>query len=219
MQWRIWQLIDSAFPTGGFAHSGGLEAAAQLGAVRGAGDLRRFARDAIAQAARGAVPFANAAHDGPERLAELDALCHAFLTNPVANAASRAQGGALLSSCARAFPVGALQALAHSTRDQGLKRHAAPLFGAIFKALGEDRGEMRRALLFISVRDVLSAAVRLGIVGPIQAQALQSDLHGDLDAAAARASGWNENDAAQTAPLIDVLQGTHERLYSRLFQS
>jgi hypothetical protein len=29
--WLIWQLMDSAFPTGGFAHSNGFEAAFQAG--------------------------------------------------------------------------------------------------------------------------------------------------------------------------------------------
>jgi urease accessory protein len=32
--WLLWQLADSAFPTGGFAHSGGLEAAWQHGEIR-----------------------------------------------------------------------------------------------------------------------------------------------------------------------------------------
>src|SRR5437764_980339 len=38
----IWQLIDSAFPTGGFAHSSGLEAAWQHGEVRGRTELVSF---------------------------------------------------------------------------------------------------------------------------------------------------------------------------------
>ena len=38
-QWLLWQLADSAFPTGGFAHSGGLEAAWQNGEVSNRGDV------------------------------------------------------------------------------------------------------------------------------------------------------------------------------------
>ena len=60
------------FPTGGFAHSFGLEAAWQQGEVN-AGSLARFVRDAIVQAGRGGVPFVSAAHDDPRELAAIDA--------------------------------------------------------------------------------------------------------------------------------------------------
>jgi len=35
----------------------------------------------------------------------------------------------------------------------------------------------------------------------------------------ARCGALGEEDLAQTAPLLDLLQGHHDRLYSRLFSS
>src|SRR6478672_7199173 len=101
---RIWQLADSAFPTGSFAHSWGLEAAWQSGEVADLAALRRFVLDTLEQAGRGVLPLVNVAHRQPERLSELDAIADLFLTNPVANRASRAQGRAFSSTCARVWP-------------------------------------------------------------------------------------------------------------------
>src|SRR5213596_428349 len=91
--WLTWQLADSAFPTGGFAHSFGLEAAWQQGEVTAA-SLPSFVRDVILQAGRSALPFVVAAYDEPADLPEIDGRCDAFLRNPVANRASRVQGRA-----------------------------------------------------------------------------------------------------------------------------
>src|SRR5439155_820072 len=68
MSWRLWQLADSAFPTGGFAHSAGLEAALQLGEIPDSPAFERFLRDALWQAGQGALPWVSGAHDDPERL-------------------------------------------------------------------------------------------------------------------------------------------------------
>src|SRR5688572_27307111 len=100
----VWQLVDSAFPAGGFAHSGGLEASVHHGHVADSVTLRAFACQAIAQAGRSALPLVTAAHQNPEDLAELDRLSDAFLSSPVANRASRAQGRAFLTASARSFP-------------------------------------------------------------------------------------------------------------------
>ena len=51
--WLIWQLADSAFPCGGFAHSGGLEAALAWGEVDDDPALLDFARNALQQVAGG----------------------------------------------------------------------------------------------------------------------------------------------------------------------
>ena len=58
------QLADSAFPTGGFAHSWGLEAAWQAGELD-AGSLPPLLRQLLWQTAYGTLPIVTAAYDHP----------------------------------------------------------------------------------------------------------------------------------------------------------
>ena len=215
--WMVWQIVDSGFPTGGFAHSWGLEAAWQSGEVTGDAELRQFLRDMISQVGHASLPFVTAAYADVARLQELDALSDVFLTNVVANRASRVQGGALLATCARTWPRPAMATL--EQRSRALCRHAAPIFGAVMRVLDIPLQETQRMFLFQAGRSVLAAAVRLGIVGSYRAQRLQHECSGDLDSVLERCGGLTDAEVAQTAPLIDVLQAAHDRLYSRLFQS
>jgi urease accessory protein len=66
---------------------------------------------------------------------------------------------------------------------------------------------------------VLSAAVRLGVVGSYDAQRLQSECAAWSSHVLRRYRDSGPHDLAQSAPVLDVLQGAHDRLYSRLFQS
>ena len=70
-----------------------------------------------------------------------------------------------------------------------------------------------------AARGVSSAAVRLGIIGAYEAQAIQADLAPHIDTIVQRCGALAPHDIAQTAPLLDLFQSTHDRLYSRLFQS
>jgi len=215
--WLIWQLADSAFPTGGFAHSFGLEAAWQQGEVN-AGSLALFVCDAIAQAGQGGVPFVLAAHDEPGELGVIDARCDAFLRNPVANRASRVQGRAWLGTIGRSFPRPEVHAFCDTVRAP-MSRHYAPLVGAALRTLGVDRDAAARLFLFGVCRGTLSAAVRLGIVGTTDAQRMLAERADDLDRVLASSVILSIDEAAQTSPLADLWQASHDRLYSRLFQS
>jgi urease accessory protein len=219
MEWRVLQLADSAFPTGGFAHSAGLEAAYQQGEVRGLEGLERFVRETLWQAGHGGLPLAAAAHEAASALPRIDALCDAFLSNPVANRASRVQGRAFLSTCVRSIGAGELAELATAARRAGLAQHYAPVFGAVLGRLAIGRDSMQRLFLYFGLRGVVSAAIRLGIVGPYQAQSLQWRLAPELDRVLERCRSLGPEDIAQTAPWLDLLQINHDRLYSRLFQS
>ena len=105
------------------------------------------------------------------------------------------------------------------TRAEGTCAHIAPLSGATFCAVGLPLPVGQKIALYGVARGVLSAAVRLGIAGSFEAQRLQHECSPWLDRIADRCGGLSIDDLAQTAPVLDLLQAGHDRLYSRLFQS
>jgi urease accessory protein len=208
--WRLLQLADGGFPTGGFAHSAGLEAANSLGEVA---DVDRFVRDAVWQAAHAALPFVRRAWAAPAEIAHVDAEADAFLLGHVANRASRAQGRAFVATCASAFGEPAIGKLDDDVRAGSLHGHLAPMQGAVGAALGLSREQTLAFALFACARGVTSAAIRLGRMGPLEAQGVLATLPFD---AALRAV---PDQPMQTAPIAELCGQLHDLLYSRLFQS
>jgi urease accessory protein len=183
-----------------------------------------------------ALPLVMAAFDKPEKLDELDRLCDAFTTNHVANRASRAQGRAFLTAVERIFKVGQASRLPRQregddglispTLPQGaggtpalLYAHFAPVFGALMRELKVPRQTALRLFFFNQLRSAFAAAVRLNIIGPMEAQILQQRLSVKAEEILIRCSALTLDDLAQTSPLLDLWQGAQDRLYSRLFQS
>jgi urease accessory protein len=220
MNLLLWQFADSGFPSGGFAHSGGVEAALHHGVVNDAEALWQLVCDVLTQAGRGSLPLVTAAHaDESSGLADLDGLCEAFLSNAVANRASRAQGQALLMTCVRSFPEAPVLALHEAVRRKRMFGHHAPMFGALARALGIGRPATQRLFLFVTSRSFINAAVRLGAVGVYEAQHLQRQAGLEIPRIVQTCDKLAPTDIAQTAPILDLFQSTHDRLYSKLFQS
>lgn len=209
--WLVWQLCDSAFPTGGFAHSAGLEAAWQHGEVPGSEALAVYLDCSLEQAGRGALPVVLAAHRSPDRWAEINQHYDVFLNNHVANRASRVQGRALLFAAGRIFAL--------ATGDGAGPVHWPAALGRVCRELGLATEVTARLFLHGHVRGLLAAAVRLNIVGPMVAQRLQFLLTARAEQVRRDCSALTLADLTNTAPLLDLWQGAQDRLYSRLFQS
>jgi len=215
--WTLHQLADSALPTGSFAHSGGLEAAMQLGQVAGAEGLAAFVREALWQASSFSLPFALAAHREAQAFAAIDLRCDAATPGQVANRASRAQGRAFLRATSALSP--AADSLAQEVARAGLPGHLAPAFGAALARLGASPQETSDLFLYQLARGLISAGVRLGLVGPLEGQSLLAAAGRTAELAAEDASSHGLDEAASCSPLIELFQSHQDRLYSRLFQS
>jgi urease accessory protein len=219
MHWRIWQIADSTFPTSGFAHSNGLEAAWQQGEIRSLEELADFIRVHLSQTGRAVLPFVNEAYYQSQPFADLDRLYDVFVSNHVANRGSRAQGQAFLLAAAQSFNLPSVVRLRADLLKEKLPGHFGPVFGSVLQLLKVGHSTCLRLFLFMSLRGLLASAVRLGIAGPMAAQSLQSRLEHDAESVAYRAETAAVADVAQTSPLLDILHGAHDRLYSRLFQT
>ena len=217
--WLAMQLADSAFPAGGLAHAGGIEAALAFGQAKGRDGIAAWIGRSLDAAGELALPLCAAAWDDPARWAELDALCDALLTSQVANRASRSTGQSLLAATAGAFGDERIRAMRAAALRERRPAHVAPAFGTVAHILGLERIDTLRLHLHGTMRSLIGAAVRLNAIGPMDGQAIQRSLVTRAEAAVQRGTVLPLDEAASVDPLLDIVQGNQDRLYSRLFTS
>lgn len=223
LQWSQWQLLDSLLPTGGFAHSFGLEAAVQSHLVSDPNELKTFVIHILENTGSLLLPYVYSAALSPnlESWHRLDRMLDATLTNEVSRKASISQGSALMRVASAMFSeTTPLKTMRDTSLGLGsVCFHHAPIFGLICGALGFDITVSQRAYLFITMRDVISAATRLNLVGPLGAAMLQHQIALIAENVLEKWMNRAAEEACQTAPLLDVVQGCHVYLFSRLFSS
>lgn len=175
---RALQLADSGFPSGSFAYSWGMERAAGAGEVTRAGFANWLATEMLGrwvQFDRIVLADAYRAKDPLAVDAEVDLL---FLAEPVRVQSTEA-GQAFLSAAARFGDPVALR-----FRDAVLEGLAAGHFptaqGAVFRSIGLGLDLALAASAHAAAQGLASAAVRLGLVGAIEAQRHLRDLHPKL---------------------------------------
>ena len=211
----LMHLADSALPAGGYAFSNGLEGAYQLGLLNACGALEEFVRSALMAAAYGEMPFIHScyAESDDEALADMLHFYDALIAAPAMRRASLILGKNWLRLMAGLYPK------VEFTNLRPAPAHYTVVFGLALKATGFAQADAQRLYMFQVLRDQLSAAVRLGVVGPLEATRKQWGLHGHCEELLAEVAGRPYAQATRCAPQLDIAQSTHDDLYSRLFQS
>ncbi|XP_020244762.1 urease accessory protein F isoform X2 [Asparagus officinalis] len=218
LQWSQWQLLDSLLPTGGFAHSYGLEAAIQSHLVSDHDDLKSYIIQILDNTGSLLLPFVYTATKYPtvETWSKLDKRLEATLTNEISRKASTSQGSALLRVSASVFlEIPTLKEIRDTYLGSGtVSFHHGPIFGLICGLLGFDCSTAQRAYMFMTMRDVVSAATRLNLVGPIGGSVLQHEIAAGVGEELVKK--WMDRDvedACLTSPLIDTVQGCHGQIF------
>lgn len=214
-------LGDGRLPTGGYAHSTGLESAARRGWVRTPQDLTRFVRGRAATTGLMNASFAAAAHRAaaagdPGRLQELDELLLARTPSPALRAVGVQLGRTLLRAMQGIVPGPALEAL-----PAGLQQPI--VFGVVARHLGLSVRATAAAHLHETVTGPAIAAVKVLHVDPFTAHRAVAEVLPLLDRLAAQAAERAEGPLAQlpalSSPLSDLAAEMHEEDDARLFVS
>jgi urease accessory protein len=216
------QITDSAFPLGGFAFSYGLESMAKLGLIKDIAEFKKYLSNVLAQISSSELPFLNSAYnsalDAYDALITIFERIDAFITVPCIRKGSITQGRSLLQIMKAVYPGHDFHQFIQWLRLHDLPSHYAPIFGVVSRKIGFSHKETLSAYAYIALRDQVSAAIRLGLLGPHEAQAILRETLGCVNTNIDRAKDLSYDQAFKVAMALEIAQAHHPNLYSHLFQ-
>jgi urease accessory protein len=227
----VLQLSDSAFPSGRYTLSSGLETLAQTGRLGTPGDpallsalLRDHLRLAVAPSDGIGLVCAHRATATPDSLdlelvTSADERLTAVKLSREARETSTRTGRALLRVATSAFGAGAVSHYARHVESGRSPGNHAVVLGVVSACLGVPRPESVAGELFAFSANWVAAAVRLAVTDHSTAQAVLHDVRPVMAEAAWHVVDKDVPDIASCTPLLDVMAMLHEESELRLFAS
>lgn len=212
---RLMTWLSPAFPVGAFSYSGGLEQVVSDGDVRDAATLRDWLSSLLSHGNlwTDAVLFAEAHRsvDAEEQLKTVAALAEALAGSAERHRETMLQGGAFLAA-ASGWPHPVLDALGEAA--------AYPVaVGAVAGGHGIAAEAALAAFLHAVASNLVSVAIRCGVIGQRDGVAVLAGLEPQVIAMAERAAGSTLDDLGSATIRAEIASLRHETLTTRLFRS
>ena len=202
-------LADARFPSGGHAHSGGMEQACDEGLVNDLPSLAVFLRGRLATAGVVAAHAAAAVCARSGSWERVDLALDARMASPAARRVSRQTGAQLLRAARAVWEA--------PTLPTGDPHHPVAL-GLVASRAGLEPVDAAGVAAYGMVAGPASAALRLLGLDPSGVARLLASLAPDCDEAARRAARPGRL-PAPSAPIADWLSEAHADRKERLFAS
>lgn len=213
-------LADGRFPSGGHAHSNGVEAACAMDAIVDVDSLGVFIDGRLATAGRVDASFAAATATSSRPWSDLDDALDSRILSPRQRSVSRALGRQLLRVGRQVWPDTRLEALARSVPGGA---HQAIVFGALASAASLTAHDAALCSLHHMASNLATSAVRLLGLDPFRVHALLASFSPVIDALSVDAVSHLDQPLhlmpACSGPLAEILAEDHATWEVRLFGS
>ncbi len=167
------QQADSFFPSGAMAFSWGLESLVKDNIVTDIDSFQDFLEAQIlyrwSSFHRGIISIAFKAGNSMEQLASINSFVEAMASPPLLQEGSRRLGRALVEVYVKLGLEAAKQIQLHLARSSSFI-HLAVVQGYLWPSLGMDESECHAVSAHTAYTSIVSAAVRLGVIGHLDAQ-------------------------------------------------
>ncbi len=222
-QLALMQLSDSFFPSGSFTLSHGLESLVQDGQLREPEDLpiflRLLLRNKVGTADVVALihAYRGSAIADLEAVRQADALLFAQTLIEKTRETQRKSGRALLMVASSTWQDSQLETLNRDAANGEFHCLHPVVFAVVGRVAGLSEEDTVLAFLHSFVTGLLGAAIRLSVIGHLQAQKVLLQLAPDIEATYQTAASLSLDQMWSCTPAIDIAQMRHQKLAYRLF--
>lgn len=219
------QIHDSAFPTGAFAHSFGMETYIQENVIRNEDGLREFcdmyvrhnlaSTDAII--AKEAYELAK--NRDSKGLIHLESICHGIKLSPETRKGSTMMGRRFLETV---YPLSDDEFLTfwyEKLKNKEIKGHYPVIYGIYTAMLGVDAKMALETFLYSSITALVQNAVRAVPLGQMSGVKTTFSLLPVIQETARRVMDLSLDDLDNNSIALEIASMKHEFLHSRLFIS
>jgi urease accessory protein len=224
-QLAMMQLSDSFFPSGSFTLSHGLEALVATNQLKSSKELQTFLqlllRNKIGTTDVVALihAYQGSKNNNLDAVREADRQLFAQTAIATTRETQQKSGRALLMVASSTWEDEQLEILNRDAARKTIQCLHPIIFAVVARVAGLRERDTVLAFLHSFVTGLLGAAIRLGVLGHIQAQKILLELASDLENTWQTAKSLSLEEMYSSTPAIDLAQMQHQRLSRRLFAS